>query len=461
MIVTASVSVTAMPDAGQVSYTDIDCFPATVSVDCNNVQLVPLRLSATLRSGTDNNPVDVFWRAHIQSVGSDLGTVDSPGASAQWEYSLPSDKWGKADSIVVEAYTDSSRLDMIAQKRVGIIRQNPSPFPVEGDWRPLPFKYKNGEYFLDKTTNFIFLWMNPVPGNSESHPFVDVSQNPDTTSWDAHQEYPLLGTQLLLARKIDADLIDVDNLRVKHLDGAEGSLNSGTIGGFELADGRIGTVYSANSSYGLSITDTNLHVGNSSAMVFIGPGSSNSVAGTTSAARIVSNREGRGTLIQFAYNDGSIYSAGLRIKPNGGSERKYGLVLSELPSLGGAFIGTRLSIQELHSVGQHIDINLSKHSIFLISSYIGDKSIELPSESLVCEQFGLPLGFGRSLPNDFAVEFTIKCTGPALIRIMGVYNANERLIGEGYPMRAGDTLRLLLMKQGGFRYHCLYYNTVQ
>lgn len=240
MIVTASVSVTAMPDAGQVSYTDIDCFPATVSVDCNNVQLVPLRLSATLRSGADNNPVDVFWRAHIQSVGSDLGTVDSPGASAQWEYSLPSDKWGKADSVVVEAYTDSSRLDMIAQKRVGIIRQNPSPFPVEGDWRPLPFKYKNGEYFLDKKTNFIFLWMNPVPGNSESHPFVDVSQNPDTTSWNAHQEYPLLGTRLLLARKIAADLIDVDNLRVKHLDGADGiftgELKSGSV---NLASGKI------------------------------------------------------------------------------------------------------------------------------------------------------------------------------------------------------------------------------
>lgn len=266
MIVTASVSVTAMPDAGQVSYTDIDCFPATVSVDCNNVQLVPLRLSATLRSGADNNPVDVFWRAHIQSVGSDLGTVDSPGASAQWEYSLPSDKWGKADSVVVEAYTDSSRLDMIAQKRVGIIRQNPSPFPLEGGWKPLPFKYKNGECFLEY--EFIYMWMNPVSGNSSDHPLVDATNNPDTTSWKVMQEYPVLGTQLLLAKKIKADLIDVDNLAVKFLKASGGggkeainvngvfkvldngamTATSGTIGGFSIGRDAIGTVDS-NSTY--------------------------------------------------------------------------------------------------------------------------------------------------------------------------------------------------------------------
>ena len=133
----------------------------------------------------------------------------------------------------MEAYRDSARETLLAQKRASIVRQNPSPFPVEGDWKPLPFKYKNGEYFLDKEKGFVFMWMNPVLGNSEMHPFDDVAQNPDTTSWKSIQEYPLLGTQLLLARKIDADLIDVDNLRVKHLDGADGTftgdLKSGSV----------------------------------------------------------------------------------------------------------------------------------------------------------------------------------------------------------------------------------------
>ena len=226
-MVTAVLSVVAVREPDPVEYVDIECQPAAISVDCNNVQMVPLKLKALHRSGADAALL------HVQSVGKDLGTADSPGASSEWEYYLPSDKWGNADSVIVEAYRDSARETLLAQKRASIVRQNPSPFPVEGDWKPLPFKYKNGEYFLDKDKGFVFMWMNPVPGNSEMHPFDDVAQNPDTTSWKSIQEYPLLGTQLLLARKIDADLIDVDNLKVKHLDGADGTftgdLKSGSV----------------------------------------------------------------------------------------------------------------------------------------------------------------------------------------------------------------------------------------
>ena len=227
MMTTAVLSVVAVREPDPVEYVDIECQPAAISVDCNNVQMVPLKLKALHRSGADAALL------HVQSVGKDLGTADSPGASSEWEYYLPSDKWGNADSVIVEAYRDSARETLLAQKRISIVRQNPSPFPVEGDWKPLPFKYKNGEYFLDKEKGFVFMWMNPVAGNSEMHPFDDVAQNPDTTSWKSIQEYPLLGTQLLLARKIDADLIDVDNLRVKHLDGADGTftgdLKSGSV----------------------------------------------------------------------------------------------------------------------------------------------------------------------------------------------------------------------------------------
>ena len=227
MMTTAVLSIVAVREPDPVEYVDIECQPAAISVDCNNVQMVPLKLKALHRSGADAALL------HVQSVGKDLGTADSPGASSEWEYYLPSDKWGNADSIIVEAYRDSARETLLAQKRASIVRQNPSPFPVDGDWKPLPFKYKNGEYFLDKEKGFVFMWMNPVLGNSEMHPFDDVAQNPDTTSWKSIQEYPLLGTQLLLARKIDADLIDVDNLKVKHLDGADGTftgdLKSGSV----------------------------------------------------------------------------------------------------------------------------------------------------------------------------------------------------------------------------------------
>lgn len=232
-MVTAFLSVVAVREPDPVEYVDIECQPAAISVDCNNVQMMPLKLKALHRSGADAALLDVFWRLHVQSAGKDLGTADSPGASSEWEYYLPSDKWGNADSVIVEAYRDSARETLLAQKRASIVRQNPSPFPVEGDWKPLPFKYKNGEYFLDKEKGFVFMWMNPVAGNSDKHPFFDVAQNPDTTSWKSIQEYPLLGTQLLLARKIDADLIDVDKLKVKHLDGVDGTftgdLKSGSV----------------------------------------------------------------------------------------------------------------------------------------------------------------------------------------------------------------------------------------
>ena len=242
MMVTAALSVAAVREPDPADHVDTERQPAAISVDRNNVQLTPLKLKALHRSGADAALLDVFWRLHIQSAGKDLGTADSPGASSEWEYYLPSEKWGYADSIIVEAYRDSARETLLAQKRISIVRQNPSPFPVEGDWKPLPFKYKNGEYFLDKDKGFVFMWMNPVAGNSEMHPFDDVAQNPDTTSWKFIQEYPLLGTQLLLARKIDAALIDVDNLKVKHLDGADGGFTGsvtateGYIGAFKITN---------------------------------------------------------------------------------------------------------------------------------------------------------------------------------------------------------------------------------
>ena len=49
---------------------------------------------------------------------------------------------------------------------------------------------------------------------------------------------------------VKAEYIDVDNLKVKHLDGAEGSLERGSIGGFELANGRIGSEATASGGGG-------------------------------------------------------------------------------------------------------------------------------------------------------------------------------------------------------------------
>lgn len=200
MIVSASKSVTPfiMPEA--VQYVDIVCQPSAVSVDCNNVQANPLKLQAVYRNGKDAEPYEVYWRMQVQQGGKPLGSADSPGASSAWEYCLPTDRWGSADSIVVEAYQDASYRVLLARETVGILRQNPTPFPVEGEWKPLPFKYKNGEYFLDSASGFIFMWMNPVPGNSELHPLEDIKQHPNETCWQHHAQWTILATQVMMAK---------------------------------------------------------------------------------------------------------------------------------------------------------------------------------------------------------------------------------------------------------------------
>ena len=70
-MVTAFLSVVAVREPDPVEYVDIECQPAAISVDCNNVQLTPLKLKALHRSGADAALLDVFWRLHVQSAGKD------------------------------------------------------------------------------------------------------------------------------------------------------------------------------------------------------------------------------------------------------------------------------------------------------------------------------------------------------------------------------------------------------
>ena len=73
MMVTAVLSVVAVSEPDPVEYVDIECQSAAISVDCNNVQMVPLKLKALHRSGADAALLDVFWRLHVQSAGSWYG----------------------------------------------------------------------------------------------------------------------------------------------------------------------------------------------------------------------------------------------------------------------------------------------------------------------------------------------------------------------------------------------------
>ena len=91
---------------------------------------------------------------------------------------------------------------------------------------------------------------------------------------------------------VKAEYIDVDNLKVKHLDGAEGSLERGSIGGFELANGRIGSEATASGGGGsLSIYSDMIRVGGTSSYVLIGKNVVPATAsGFTAAGRIINNQ---------------------------------------------------------------------------------------------------------------------------------------------------------------------------
>lgn len=199
MIVSASKSVVPILQPETTQYVDIVSQPETVAVDCNNIQINPLKLQAVYRAGKDTEPYDVFWRLAVQQGGKLLGSADSPGATSTWEYYLPTDRWGTADAIVVEAYEDVLYGKLLAQRTVGIVRQNPTPFPVEGGWRPKPFMYKNGEYFLEPDSG-VYMWMSPVGGNSNIHPLEDIKQHPNDTCWKHYAQWTILATQVMMAQ---------------------------------------------------------------------------------------------------------------------------------------------------------------------------------------------------------------------------------------------------------------------
>lgn len=198
-MISCSVTIYPVIKAKPVSYPDLVCQPDAISVDSNNVQTQPLRIRPLNRIAGQVEAMKAYIRVSVKSGDMELGQAESGVPLSEWDYYLPSDKWGEADNVLVTTYEDPRYVTRLAEKQVSILRQHATPFPVEGGWRPLPFKYKNGEYFVDNERNLVFQWMNPVPGNSDVHPFEDIKNNPNTTSWKQHTEWVLLATQVFLA----------------------------------------------------------------------------------------------------------------------------------------------------------------------------------------------------------------------------------------------------------------------
>lgn len=244
---------------------------------------------------------------------------------------------------------------------------------------------------------------------------------------------------------VKAEYIDVDNLKVKHLDGAEGSLERGSIGGFELANGRIGSEATASGGGGsLSIYSDMIRVGGTSSYVLIGKNVVPATAsGFTAAGRIINNQTN--TYGGYGFD---VSNYGLFIEVSGGT-KNYGLK-SNAPLMATAFIGTKIG--RLNITGSTYKIDFSQNNIFFIyasSAY----NVTLPDESQVASMFGM-----SSLPSDFGLMLVFRClAGSKDVTLAGIYDQNGSV--QSYTLAVGDSIILLVAKVPYFGYFLINYTS--
>ena len=244
---------------------------------------------------------------------------------------------------------------------------------------------------------------------------------------------------------LKAEYIDVENLKVKHLDGAEGSLERGSIGGFELANGRIGSETTASGGGGsLSIYSDMIRVGGTSSYVLIGKNVIPATAsGFTAAGRIINNQTNTNAGYGF-----DVANYGLFIEVSGGT-KNYGLK-SNAPLMATAFIGTKIG--RLNITGSTYKIDFSQNNIFFIyasSAY----NVTLPTESQVASMFGM-----SSLPSDFGLMLVFRClVGSQNVTLTGIYDQNGSV--QNYTLDVGDSIILLVAKVPYFGYFLINYTS--
>lgn len=224
----------------------------------------------------------------------------------------------------------------------------------------------------------------------------------------------------------------------------------GSIGGFEIGDGRIGSAASqSGGGGGLAIYDNFFRVGGDSGYVMLGDDVIPSSAGGAFSAvgRIVNQKRNMGAQWGF---DAANY--GLFIDVSGGT-KNYG-ISSNAALLAPSFIGTRAGILTFGSGSYKVDF--SQYNTILM--YYNDPNysgidVELPGERSVADQFGLSV-----LPDDFAAVVTFRVRpGSKKITLQGIYNHNEALVN--YEMGAGDSVTVLITKIDGFRYQILNHSS--
>lgn len=201
-MLTATFYLYGVVDGENAHYMQLSCSLPVVSVDENNVQADAAVFRLVEVNGSTQTVIPAWFRLKVMAGNAVIDTIDQTVVKDELSYMLPTDRYGNADKLVVEAYqddheTEGSYDEKLAELTVPVSRRNPIPFPRPEEWSA-GLTFRNGEYLM--VGNIVYMWRNPVAGNSSLTPEQDIEQNPQTTSWVAYQNWPLLATQVFLAQ---------------------------------------------------------------------------------------------------------------------------------------------------------------------------------------------------------------------------------------------------------------------
>ena len=222
---------------------------------------------------------------------------------------------------------------------------------------------------------------------------------------------------------------------------------SGTIGGFEIANGRIGaSATSGESSFGnLALYNDFLRVGGSNGYVMFGNDVIPASAGGafTATGRIVNNNVGSYDYWFPTSNYGIFIDVS-------GSTKNYG-IKSNAPLIAPAFISTGMQDLIFKKNATTYTIDFSQGNIItMYNENDGDVNVTLPTESDVAYDFG----YGSSLPDGFCtvIVFTgrryLNNDMKGRIILKNIYNGDESL--HDFAFRGGDTIVLMCCKSNKF-----------
>lgn len=230
----------------------------------------------------------------------------------------------------------------------------------------------------------------------------------------------------------------------------KGEINSdtGTIGGFTIGAGRIGSEATPSGDGGsLSIYKNFFRVGGDDGYVMFGNNVVPAIAGgtITAAGRIVNEHPNLN--VDYGMDQANY---GLFINVSGGT-KNYG-IWSNAALMAPSFVNTKAQLLTFDPNATTYSVDFSQANVILMYYWKENSSgltVTLPKETSVAWKFGL-----SELPDDFAtiVTFCVR-PGSLAITLAGIYNHNDKLVD--YKLTAGDSVTVLVSKVDGFRYKIL------